>query len=161
MPHICVSESGQHWFRQWLVAYWAPSHYLNQCWVIVNENLRNKVQWNFNQNKKLFIHENAFENVVCEMADILSRGRWVNGIDGHIHLIKMLLACLKINIKHLKNIDVETCRLRPVTSQCTKWLFPTAAMCVKQSRPMKRLDTSVVKGKCQHNVTGVSGAQFQ
>ena len=31
----------------------------------------------------------------------------------------------------------------------------------KQSRPMKRLDTSVVKGKCQHNVTGVSGTQFQ
>ena len=26
-----------------------------------------------------------------------------------------------------KNIDVETCRLRPVTSQCTKWWFPTAA----------------------------------
>ena len=27
--------------------------------------------------KKIFIHENAFENVVCEMAAILSRGRWV------------------------------------------------------------------------------------
>ena len=26
-----------------------------------------------------------------------------------------------------QNIDVETCRLRPVTSQCTKWWFPTAA----------------------------------
>ena len=26
---------------------------------------------------KLFIHENAYENIVCEMADILSRGRWV------------------------------------------------------------------------------------
>ena len=37
----------------------------------------NKFQWNFNQNTKLFIHENASENVVCEMAAILSRGRWV------------------------------------------------------------------------------------
>ena len=36
VPHICVSKSDQHWFRQWLVAYSAPSHYLNQCWVIVN-----------------------------------------------------------------------------------------------------------------------------
>ena len=26
------------------------------------------------QNTKIFIHENAFENVVCEMAAILSRG---------------------------------------------------------------------------------------
>ena len=24
-----------HWFRQWLVAWSAPSHYLNQCWTIV------------------------------------------------------------------------------------------------------------------------------
>ena len=29
------------------------------------------------ENTKLFIHENAFENIVCEMAAILSRGRWV------------------------------------------------------------------------------------
>ena len=27
---------------------------------------------------QLFIHENAYENIVCEMEDILSRGRWVN-----------------------------------------------------------------------------------
>ena len=32
----------------------------------------------FTQNTKLFIHEYAFENIVCEMAAILSRGRWVN-----------------------------------------------------------------------------------
>ena len=49
MPHICVSESGQHWFREWLVAYSAPSHYLNQCWVIVNWTLRNTLLWNFYQ----------------------------------------------------------------------------------------------------------------
>ena len=33
-----------------------------------------------NQNTKLFIHENASENIVCEMAAILSRGRWVNSL---------------------------------------------------------------------------------
>ena len=77
VPHICDSELGQHWFRQWLVACSAPSHYLNQCWLIVNWTLRNKLQWNLNQNTKLFIYENAFENAVCEMAAILSRGRWV------------------------------------------------------------------------------------
>ena len=77
MPHICVSESGQHWFRWWLVAYSAPSHYLNQCWVVVNGDLRNKLQWIFIQNTKLFIHENSSENVVCGNATILSRG-WIN-----------------------------------------------------------------------------------
>ena len=40
-----------------------------------NWNLRNKLQWNFIRNTKLFIHENASENIVCEMAAILSRGR--------------------------------------------------------------------------------------
>ena len=36
MPHPCVSELSQHWFRWWLVAWSAPSHYLNQCWNIVD-----------------------------------------------------------------------------------------------------------------------------
>ena len=39
----------------------------------------NKLQWNFNQNTKLFIHEKASENIICETVAILSRGRWVKG----------------------------------------------------------------------------------
>ena len=42
-----------------------------------NWTLRNKLQWNSNQNAKLLIYANAFENIVCEMAHILSKGRWV------------------------------------------------------------------------------------
>ena len=55
---------------------------LDQCWVIVILILRNKLQWNFNQNTELFIHQYASENTVREMAAILSRGRCVssNGI---------------------------------------------------------------------------------
>ena len=55
----------------------APSHYLNQYWVIINWTLGNTFQWNFNQNTRLFIHENEPENIVCEMAAILSKERWV------------------------------------------------------------------------------------
>ena len=73
MPHICVSESCQHWFRWWLTAHSAPSHYQTQCFDIVNWTLRSKRHWNFNQNTKLFIYENASENIVCEMVVILSR----------------------------------------------------------------------------------------
>ena len=51
MPHICVSQFSHHWFRNGLL----PSHYLNQCWVIVNWTIRNKLQRNFNQNEKLFM----------------------------------------------------------------------------------------------------------
>ena len=45
-----------------------------QCWLVANWILRNEFQWNMNPHAKLFIHENAFQNVVCEMAAILSRG---------------------------------------------------------------------------------------
>ena len=37
-----------------------------------------KLQWNFNQNSNIFIQENAFENVICEMTSILSRPQCVN-----------------------------------------------------------------------------------
>ena len=49
VPHICVSEFGLHWFRLCLVAYSAPSHCLNKCWVIVSWAIGNIVQWYFNQ----------------------------------------------------------------------------------------------------------------
>ena len=67
VSHICVHELGQHGFRWWLIACLTLCHYLNQWWLIVLWTLRNKCQWNSNQNTKLLINENAF----------LSRGKWV------------------------------------------------------------------------------------
>ena len=49
--------------------------------------LRNKLEWNVNQNTKLFIHKNASENIVCKMAAILSRGRWVNPSDPETEIL--------------------------------------------------------------------------
>ena len=54
-----------------------PRHYLNECWFLVNRTLGDNLQWNSDHNTKLFIHKNALENIVCEMAAILSRGRCV------------------------------------------------------------------------------------
>ena len=62
------------WTGSALVQLKAPSHYLNQFWVIVNWNLRNKFQWNFNQNTKFLIYQNSSEYICCEMVTILSRG---------------------------------------------------------------------------------------
>ena len=56
----------------------ATSHYLNQCWNIVNSHLRNTFQWNLQRNSYHFIQENAFEMVVWNMAAILSRPQCVN-----------------------------------------------------------------------------------
>ena len=57
VPHICVGEVGHHWFRQWLVACSAPSHYLNQCWLIVNWTPGNTSQWN------LILRSFSFEKI--------------------------------------------------------------------------------------------------
>ena len=45
-----------------------PSHYLNQCWIIANWTIGNELKWNSNRNQYIFIQENAFKNVVSEMA---------------------------------------------------------------------------------------------
>ena len=61
-----------HMFETWpsKVACSGTSHYLNQLWLIA---VMNKLQWEFNRNPNIFIHAYVFENVVCEMAAILSR----------------------------------------------------------------------------------------
>ena len=74
MPHICVSELGQHWFRQWLVACSVPSHYLNKCWFIAKWTPGNKFQWNSNRNSTIFIQETSSEIVVWQ-----NSGQFVQG----------------------------------------------------------------------------------
>ena len=49
-----------------------------QCWVIVSWTFRNKLKWFFNRNTKFFIHGKSSENIICEIAAILSIGTWVN-----------------------------------------------------------------------------------
>ena len=53
--------------------------------------LGTKLQWNFNYNSNIFIHKNAFEDVVWKMAAILSQPQCVNAIPWHIHVCKCWL----------------------------------------------------------------------
>ena len=45
--------------------------------ILIIGPLRNKLQWNSNRNSNIFVQENAPENVVSEMASILSRPQCV------------------------------------------------------------------------------------
>ena len=69
MTHICVGNLVQQWFR-------SPVRRQSIIWsnadLIINWTTRNKLQWNFNQHMKIFIQENAFENVVCATVAILT-----------------------------------------------------------------------------------------
>ena len=53
MTHICISKIIIIGSDNGL----SPSHYLNQCWNIVNWNIGNKLQWNCNRNQYIFIPE--------------------------------------------------------------------------------------------------------
>ena len=88
MPNVYFNSSppSATYMRQWLGSelvqimacrLFGAKPLSKQCWI-VNWTLRNKLQWKFNQNMKLFIHKTALENVRCEMTAILSRRRWVN-----------------------------------------------------------------------------------
>ena len=74
----------------------APSHYLNQSWNIVNLTLTNKLQWNSN----IFIQENAFERIVCEMTAILPRPQSVNSQEAHIS--EMLIQVQQFSWKKMR-----------------------------------------------------------
>ena len=83
LTHLPLVPYMRQWTRsalvQKIVAYSAPSHYLNQWWYfILNWELGNKFQWNINRNSCVFIQENAFENIVWKLAGIMSRTQCVN-----------------------------------------------------------------------------------
>ena len=92
MPHICVSEYGQHWL---IVAYSAPSHYLNQCGVVVRT-FGDKIQWHRNRNSYIFIKENTFENVVGHFV----RRRSANVLYWHHHN-DVIMSSLALQINSL------------------------------------------------------------
>ena len=84
----------------------APSHYLNQCWNVVNWTIRNKLQWNLKRNSYIFIQENAFENVVWKMAAILSRPQCVKLKHGPVSLTYFILSRSRWIHLHIYNIFI-------------------------------------------------------
>ena len=77
VTHICVSKLTNIGSDNGLPPSRRQAIISTKCWYIVNWSLGNKFQWNLNQNQYIFIQENAFESVVCEMAAILSQPQCV------------------------------------------------------------------------------------
>ena len=77
VTHICVSKLTSIGPYNGL-SPGRPQPYLNQYWNNCNLDVRNKIQWILKRNSCIPIEDNAFENVVCEMAEILSRPQCVN-----------------------------------------------------------------------------------
>ena len=57
----------------------APSHYLNQCWLIVNRTFGKKYQWNLKQSSRIFIQKITLK---CRLTNILSRPLGLYSLSG-------------------------------------------------------------------------------
>ena len=66
VTYVCVSELTT------IDAWTASCHYQNQYLNNVNRTLGNTLQWNIDQNLNMFLQENAFENVVRNVAHFVS-----------------------------------------------------------------------------------------
>ena len=83
-----------------------PSHYLNQCWVIVNWTLRNKAQWNFNQSRKFFHSRKSIWNYCLWNDGHFVQGRWVKGWTNVQHF-KSYNIYIKISLKFILSGPAE------------------------------------------------------
>ena len=130
IPDINSSHPSATFMRQWIGSavvsmmacrLFGAKPFSKHCCVIVNWTFRNTIQWKFNQNAKLFIHENAFENVVCEMATILSRG----GVKHHPHITRrrvvLLLSCYYCSVIYLISISDSTQKVSQLRSWPTSY----------------------------------------
>ena len=129
-----------------------PSHYLNQGWNIVNWTLKNKIQWNFNLYLNIFIQENAFENVVCEMAAILCRPQCVN----------TMIEDLMTSVRYMTMIDLD-CRAFQIS---ISWLAEGLALTGRPVSPVGPKHTrsgenyQVIRPWDEQKEAGTAGARW-
>ena len=68
----CICLLGQHWFRQWLLAFLASGYYHNQMLIYWDKTIQKNAQLKFSQNLNIFIQENALKVIiVCDVFPIL------------------------------------------------------------------------------------------
>ena len=106
----------------------ASSHYLNQCWLIVNWTPGNNFQCNLNRNHIVLIQENTFEIVVCQNGGHFVQGRWykhatwIPYMPEHIHIY------VHIRINHVNHLRAHVMRGDPtdtyVRGCCKIWKTP-------------------------------------
>ena len=96
-----------HWFRYWLVTWLAPSHYLHQCWNIVNWASRNKLRWNISGNSCILIQENPFQNAIWKMVAILFQLQCVNWLRHICELGYQSLGYWLVLIPHQAMVNID------------------------------------------------------
>ena len=130
---------------------------------IVNWTLRNKLQWNVTRNSYIFIKENPFENVVCEMASILSRPQCVNSLGSGVAKLSLISKILDPIMKpgpvFCLLLGVSSDYAQPITGQVTEVTCPVIGWAQPELTPSKRQKTG--PGPTQWNFWSTSGYNAQ
>ena len=95
---------------------------------IVNWTLWNKLQWNFLPNEKIFIHKNASENIVCIIAAILSRWRWIH--DWWVWYPLWYYPQMNANVPYWWKVNI---------GQALAWYCQETSWCLSQCLPRSML----------------------
>ena len=125
------------------------SHYLKQCWNIVNWTLWNKFQWNYNWNATIFIEENDCENVVWKMLAILSRLQcvkflWVSCLQELTRLnTEAALMCVSSRVDELLKAGDATQWLEEVSPTVIKLKSCAEVMCKRAEASLTMLSLEV------------------
>ena len=71
-----------------------PSTFLNQCWLIVNCQVKSTLLWYFRHNSNTFVQGIQFENIAWEMSAILTQYQCVNPSRGDVSVSADCIAVL-------------------------------------------------------------------
>ena len=80
------SNLGRHWLRYMAWCLAAPSHYLNQCWLMISEVLWHSPDSNFTENTQDICRWNGFEVYLFETVVKSARGQWVKSLRSVTHM---------------------------------------------------------------------------
>ena len=93
VTHICISKPTIIGLHYGLL----PGRYQAIIWTNAEILLIGKLQWNLNRNSYIFIHENAFQNVVWKMVAISPRPQCID-----IHVCEFILTLYLISVLPLQ-----------------------------------------------------------
>ena len=88
----------------------APSHYLEQSWLIISEVQWHSYQGNFTRGASTISHQNPFENYISKISFKFPRGQWVNTETSPWSLLRIQPSCILAKSPvHLYRILIHHC----------------------------------------------------
>ena len=148
--HIKINRSppSAAYMRKWIgsaliqIMAWrriGVNYYLNQCLIVVNRTLGNKLQWNFNQKPQFSFSNKVSENIVCDITTILSWG------DDPADTLRKNDVVIKSKRRHCDVITSQWRRFDVITTSLLRHVFRGELMIIVMSPHYTTRVTDIVE----------------